>query len=130
MQVSTGGGNDSITGWNNAAGRLEARGGDGDDTIIASGGSNLIEGGAGNDRVSCANGGADTLLFVKGQGGYDTVLSFGVGDVLRLQGFTKAELALVDIATGVEVRLPGETILLSGLKVAGLGDWAFAFASA
>jgi beta-glucanase (GH16 family) len=169
MQVSTGGGNDSITGWTNAAGRLEARGGDGDDTIIASGGSNLIEGGAGNDRisgltsttgslearggdgddtisasggidlieggagndrVSCANGGADTLLFVKGQGGYDTVLSFGVGDVLRLQGFTKAELALVDIATGVEVRLPGETILLSGLKVAGLGDWAFAFASA
>jgi len=126
--IEGGAGNDRITGLTNVAGSLEARGGDGDDVIIASGGIDTLDGGAGNDRVSCTNGGADTLLFTRGAGGYDLVFLFSSNDVIRLQGFTRTELALVDIATGVEVRLPGETILLVGLTAASLGDWAFAFA--
>ena len=34
----------------------------------------------------------------------------------------------LDTAAGIELRLPGETIQLTGFKVATLGDWAFHFA--
>jgi hypothetical protein len=41
--------------------------------------------------------------------------------------FKAVEMTKVDIAAGVEVRLPGETILVLGYTAATLGDWAFRF---
>ena len=74
-QLSTGGGNDVITGSANAD-KIDA--GTGDDDVMAGGGDDVVIGGAGNDQISGGDG-ADTLW---GGNGNDKLLGDAGDDVL------------------------------------------------
>lgn len=55
------------------------------DVLVGTNGSDILYGGAGNDTMT---GGAGSDLFVMAKGtGSDTILDFGVDDVLRLQNY-------------------------------------------
>jgi Ca2+-binding RTX toxin-like protein len=136
VQVTTGAGNDSITGWTQGNGILNVQAGDGNDTIIGSGGNDRLEGGAGNDVIDLKNGGYDAVVFTKGQGttagGFDEVMNFARNDVLVLKGFAKTDLVISDAWTGAWtgtlLTLPGEVIHLNGFHFfATSSDWAFSF---
>jgi len=128
FKVETGDGNDRVTGWSQATGRLDAYGGAGNDTLVGTGAnSDLLAGGPGNDSLDGGVGGADIFLFTRGEDGYDRISGFSSNDQIKLVNFKAVEMTKVDIAAGVEVRLPGETILVLGYTAATLGDWAFRF---
>lgn len=59
-------------------------GGDGDDSLSGSNGNDVIKGGHGND-VMTGGQGADLFVMSKGDG-TDTIVDFGAGDVLHLEG--------------------------------------------
>ena len=79
--INSAGGNDNLNGAG-MTGRLVARSGTGDDTIIGGNGSNFLYGGAGNDSITGGNG-SDVLLghqgvdYISGGGGNDSIYTDG-----------------------------------------------------
>lgn len=113
-----GGGNDFLAGGAGSdrilggAGKDSILGGDGNDTILGGPGNDLLTGGAGND-----------LFVFRGwaAGERDTITDWTDGeDRLRIEGLAGttaarfAQLDLVQVRQGVEIRHHGHTILVQG----------------
>ncbi|MBB6253877.1 matrixin family metalloprotease [Nitrospirillum iridis] len=74
------------------------KGGDGDDALAVSAGSNVLDGGRGSNFLvgsTAQDGGADTF-FIDGRGGqttWGTVVNFRAGDAVTIWGYTDASVA-------------------------------------
>jgi Ca2+-binding RTX toxin-like protein len=129
FRAEGGAGNDTIVGWTSSYGRLEADGGLGNDIIRGTAAADRIEGGAGNDLMTGAAG-ADAFVFVRGEGGADTITDFAPGsDLLVFEGFTRGDIVVTATRVHTLIRAGADqTVLLQGITPAQLGDWAFSFA--
>ena len=117
FEVRSGAGNDTITGWTagNTMAALLVEAGPGNDRVIGSVGADTIAGGAGND-VLTGGAGRDSFIFRKGEAGSDSITDFQVAfDVLKLVGYTRAQVSFHQEAAGTVIVAPDETILLQGL---------------
>lgn len=119
--------------WGNAgANRLEGRGGPdwleggrGADTLLGGAGEDTLLGGRGAD-VLTGGADADTFVFAP-RDGRDTVTDFEAADVLDLTAFALAsyevlEEALVPVAAGTGIMLPGMRLLLEGFAVSDMAE--------
>lgn len=129
IEVSTGAGNDLITGWTGgaASARLLVSGGAGNDTIIGSNGNDTVHGGTGSDRLT-GRGGFDVFEFRHGDVGADIVTDFEAGqDRILLRDYAVRNATVRDDLDGVLLDLGDQTVLLLGAErsaiVAAL-DWA------
>lgn len=106
----------SVTGTDKISGVENVMGSMGDDTIAGDKRANVLDGGAGNDALR-GRGGADTLVVSDGDDtlvwfgkdvvdakgnhlGVDTVIGFGVGDVLDFSAFAKGDADSIAIKNG------------------------------
>ena len=129
VQVSTGAGDDRITGWTSgSSGRLEADGGAGNDTIVGSTRADLIAGGDGSDLLTGGSG-ADIFVFRAGETGQDIVTDFTPGtDSLRFEGILATDIIMQQTDGGTQITLPGASILLQGVTLQAMMGGGIAFA--
>jgi len=87
----------------------------GNDTIYGGGGADILAGGTGNDVLS-GGAGSDLFMFAAGDG-QDRITDFGLGDLLRIYGYSSAQ-SISQVGSDVLVKLTAtDTITFSATTV-------------
>ncbi len=95
-----------------------------DNVLIGNAGDNVLRGGAGKDTLE-GGAGKDIFLFAPGEAHGDVILDFGVGDLLRFEGYG-AGASLQSLGNG-EWRVSGGAYGDEILKITGDVGSAFEF---
>lgn len=119
FEIRTGPGNDLVEAWAEGGGSVTVEAGPGDDRVTGSPGPDRLAGGAGDDTLT-GGAGADAFVLRRAEPGQDVITDFQPGqDRLVLEGFAPAELRASEVPDGVLLRLPGQNVLLRGLRLQG-----------